>query len=396
MARYTKWQPKTKLITASIALIFFAFVGVGTYNAPPTLTLADTAYASGEVIKTDDADYLVKGSVSSIHTAQLKINEEQVEIKTDLSFEKKVSLKEGDNTIKIEAVSEKGSDIQQLKIYRTTQAELDERARIAKEKEEAAKKAEKEAAEKARIEQGLAGKLYKVVGIVDGDTIKVDIDGKKTTIRFIGIDTPETKDPRKPVQCYGKEATSRMQHYVQSKSVRLVQDDTQGDKDKYDRLLRYVFLEDGKNVALEMIRDGAGKEYTYDKPYKHQAAFKEAQTKAKEEKKGLWAVNTCNGDTNKSAAKPVTKPKKSSESSSQVTSPKKAVPKTSTPKSSTPKPKPVKKPSSSKCDPNYTPCIPNVSYDLNCPDVGKKVRVIGTDHHRLDRDKDGYACESYG
>lgn len=52
-----------------------------------------------------------------------------------------------------------------------------------------------------------------------------------------------------------------------------------------------------------------------------------------------------------------------------------------------PKPKP------SNCDPNYSPCIPNVSYDLDCPDIGPSVRVIGYDHHRFDADNDGYGCE---
>lgn len=51
------------------------------------------------------------------------------------------------------------------------------------------------------------------------------------------------------------------------------------------------------------------------------------------------------------------------------------------------------KTASSNCDPNYSPCIPNVSYDLDCADIGFTVRVIGSDRHRLDRDKDGYGCE---
>jgi len=49
----------------------------------------------------------------------------------------------------------------------------------------------------------------------------------------------------------------------------------------------------------------------------------------------------------------------------------------------------------SSCDPNYTPCVPNVSYDLDCPDIGFSVTVIGSDPHRFDRDGDGYGCESY-
>lgn len=52
-------------------------------------------------------------------------------------------------------------------------------------------------------------------------------------------------------------------------------------------------------------------------------------------------------------------------------------------------------PAPAQCDPNYTPCVPNVSYDLDCPDIGFSVRVIGTDVHRFDREGDGHGCESY-
>lgn len=52
-------------------------------------------------------------------------------------------------------------------------------------------------------------------------------------------------------------------------------------------------------------------------------------------------------------------------------------------------------PPKQNCDPNYTPCVPNVSYDLDCHDIGFSVTVIGSDPHRFDRDGDGYGCESY-
>lgn len=141
------------------------------------------------------------------------------------------------------------------------------------------------------------GDTYQVVSITDGDTIKVDINGAVETIRFIGMDTPETKDPRKPVQCFGREATSKMQSYVQSKRVRLEVDSSQGDRDKYGRLLRYVFTEAGLNVAYEMIRQGYAHEYTYRTPYKYQVQFKKAEKSAKSSGAGLWAASTCGGVT---------------------------------------------------------------------------------------------------
>lgn len=137
---------------------------------------------------------------------------------------------------------------------------------------------------------------YQVTSVVDGDTIKIDKDGKTETIRLIGVDAPETQATNTSTRCYGREASSRMQHYVQSKKVRIEADKSQGDRDTYGRLLRYVYVEDGTNIAKAMITDGAAKEYTYKKAYKNQKAFKSTQKKAKNTKKGLWAKNTCNGN----------------------------------------------------------------------------------------------------
>ena len=139
-------------------------------------------------------------------------------------------------------------------------------------------------------------KEYKVTRVVDGDTIKVDIDGTIETIRIIGVDTPETVDPRKPVQCFGKEASDKAKSILTDKSVTLETDITQGDRDKYDRLLRYVFL-DGTDYGKSMIASGYAHEYTYKDPYKYQADYKIAQTTAQKESLGFWSSNTCNGVT---------------------------------------------------------------------------------------------------
>ena len=136
-------------------------------------------------------------------------------------------------------------------------------------------------------------KTYMVIQVVDGDTIKVNIEDVKTTIRLIGVDTPETVDPRKPVQCFGKEATNKMLELLHNKIVLLEEDQSQGDKDKYGRLLRYVFLPDGTNINKELILEGYAYEYTYDLPYKYQDKFENAQISARESKRGLWADNAC-------------------------------------------------------------------------------------------------------
>ncbi len=139
--------------------------------------------------------------------------------------------------------------------------------------------------------------LYIVSSVIDGDTIQVIIDGKKETLRLIGIDTPETVDPRKPVQCFGKEASAKAKSLLSGKSVRLEADPTQGERDKYQRLLRYVFLEDGTNFNKLMISEGYAHEYTYNTPYKYQSEFKQAQKEAETNKVGLWADNACSTST---------------------------------------------------------------------------------------------------
>lgn len=135
--------------------------------------------------------------------------------------------------------------------------------------------------------------LYTVSSVIDGDTIQVVIDGKKETLRLIGIDTPETVDPRKPVQCFGKEASAKAKSLLSGKSVGLESDPTQGERDKYQRLLRYVFLEDGTNFNKLMISEGYAHEYTYNTPYKYQSEFKQAQKEAETSNVGLWADDAC-------------------------------------------------------------------------------------------------------
>lgn len=97
------------------------------------------------------------------------------------------------------------------------------------------------------------------------------------------------------MQCFGKEASDHAKQVLTGQNVSLAADPTQGDKDKYGRLLRYVFLPDGTNFNLEQIQEGYAFEYTYDIPYEYQSQFKRAQDEARNANKGLWAPNTCNG-----------------------------------------------------------------------------------------------------
>jgi micrococcal nuclease len=134
---------------------------------------------------------------------------------------------------------------------------------------------------------------FTVIKVIDGDTLSVDMDGTKETIRLLGINTPESVDPRKPVECFGKEASAMASELLSGKRIRIEKDLTQGDRDKYGRLLAYVYREDGLFFNKKMIEGGYAYEYTYNLPYRYQAEFKEAQRMAEEWKRGLWAPGVC-------------------------------------------------------------------------------------------------------
>lgn len=129
-----------------------------------------------------------------------------------------------------------------------------------------------------------------ITRVIDGDTVEVGGLGK---IRLIGIDTPETVDPRKPVQCFGREASDKAKQMLTGKKVRLESDPTQGDRDKYGRSLRYIYLEDGTFFNKWMIENGFAHEYTYNIPYKYMDEFKAAERAAQDAGRGLWSENAC-------------------------------------------------------------------------------------------------------
>lgn len=153
----------------------------------------------------------------------------------------------------------------------------------------------------------------KEIGVVyyvtDGDTIKVKINGKNFIVRLIGADTPETRDPRKAVQCFGKEAASYTKKILFKQTVTLESDHVSENKDIYGRLLRYVFLSDGTNFNRQLIADGYAYEYTYKSQlYRYRDDFKQAQKDARENKLGLWADSACAGVATPISAQPAITP----------------------------------------------------------------------------------------
>jgi micrococcal nuclease len=131
---------------------------------------------------------------------------------------------------------------------------------------------------------GKLGELVRVVRVIDGDTIEIE-NGER--VRYIGIDAPETVDPRKSVQCFGIEASKKNREMVEGRLVRLEKDIT--DRDKYNRLLRYVWIGD-MLVNLELVKQGFAYSYSYPPDVKYQDQFLKAQEEARRVGRGLWGA----------------------------------------------------------------------------------------------------------
>lgn len=129
---------------------------------------------------------------------------------------------------------------------------------------------------------------YKVSKFIDGDTLQVDMSGVHESIRFIGVDTPETHDPRKAVQCFGQAAANFTIQLIGQQAIRLEADPLNTNRDRYNRLLRYVYLPDGTLVNAELIKQGYGFAYT-SFPFSKSDEFRKLQTEARQQGKGLWS-----------------------------------------------------------------------------------------------------------
>lgn len=195
-----------------------------------------------------------------------------------------------------------------------------------------------------------------VVEVVDGDTIKVDLDGTVYTLRYIGIDTPETVDPGSPVEWMGPEATEANAVLVAGRIVTLERDVSE--RDQFGRLLRYVWLDKVDRwllVNLRLVELGFALSSAYPPDVRHQDLLDDAESAARESGAGLWGP-------------------------------------TLTP-TSTPPPAP---PPAGNCDSSYpTVCIPPYPPDLDCGDITyRRFQVLAPDPHGFDGDHDGVGCEN--
>lgn len=136
--------------------------------------------------------------------------------------------------------------------------------------------------------------IAEVSKVIDGDTIEVLINGEKYKLRYIGINTPETVDPRRSVECFGREASNENKRLVEGKRIYLQKDISE--TDKYGRILRYVYLpiDDGSLLFINdyLIRQGFAQASSFPPDVRFVDQFNLAQKEAKENNRGLWA--SCN------------------------------------------------------------------------------------------------------
>jgi len=267
-------------------------------------------------------------SDSNSQTALEKENEELRQQLTDA--ESRIDTKETENEEEIQEVV-KGEEFTPSPA--TSQDEKDEE-----------EKEENNTSEKEEV--------FRVENVIDGDTIKLE---NGDVVRYIGIDTPETKHPSKPQECFGQEASKKNEELVEGKEVRLVKDVSE--TDRYNRLLRYVYVED-VFVNDYLVREGFANASSYPPDVKYQDQFTEAEQKARENERGLWADDACEVEEE---LKPASEPEPASISKSNSES-------------------------SYICD-----CSKTCSQMSSCAEAQYQLNSCGCS--RRDGDKDGVACD---
>lgn len=144
-----------------------------------------------------------------------------------------------------------------------------------------------------------AASTYKVLSVVDGDTIRVNYNGRVTYVRLIGVDAPETSSRANTKKgCYATQAKNYLARRLTGKYVSLKYDYLSGDKDYYGRLLRYVYL-GNEDIDRTLVLNGYGREYKFwSNNYTQRSSYLSAQASAKNARRGLWNLNVCSMNRN--------------------------------------------------------------------------------------------------
>ncbi|MDQ8058359.1 thermonuclease family protein [Bacillus velezensis] len=225
---------------------------------------------------------------------------------------------------------------------------------------------------------------------VDGDTIKVSYNGNVDTVRYLLIDTPETKKPNSCVQPYGEDASARNKQLVNKGKLQLEFD--KGDRtDKYGRMLAYVYA-DGKSVQETLLKEGLARvAYVYEPNTKYLDTYKKDEQAAKDKDLKIWSKNGYATDKGFNGC--VTKPKKS------VSVSKPAQKSVTTHQSETHKSNSSSSASSSSSNSaQASPSAGGTEHFANCTELRKKYpHGVPSTHpaytSKMDRDNDNFACE---
>ena len=142
------------------------------------------------------------------------------------------------------------------------------------------------------------GAAQLVERVVDGDTIIVQGVGR---VRLIGVDTPETVDPRRPVECFGKEASAFTKRLLEGHRARLEYDRDR--TDRYGRTLAYVYLPNGTFANAEIVRQGYGHAYTRF-PFRYLDEFRQYEREARQGERGLWGAKCADAPSGRAASRP--------------------------------------------------------------------------------------------
>ena len=180
-----------------------------------------------------------------------------------------------------------------------------------------------------------------VVRVIDGDTIEVDLDGWRYTVRYIGINTPETNRPSRGVEFYGPEASARNRELVEGKTVRMEFDVSS--TDRFDRLLGYVYV-DEEMVNATLISEGFAVASTFPPDTKFADRFENIQMQAMENRRGVRATSSALAE---------------------------------------------------RCDPSYqTICVPGDAEPMTCKEIpSNPFPVLRPDAHSFDPDGNGLGCD---
>jgi micrococcal nuclease len=146
------------------------------------------------------------------------------------------------------------------------------------------------------LDRGGPASGARVVRVVDGDTIRVEVEGREQPVRLLGIDTPETHRPGVPIECGGPQASAYMRELLPPGTrVVLERDPTQDSVDRYGRLLAYVRLPDGRLAEDAQVAAGWAMVYVYGgNPVARDGELRRSQAAARAARRGVWAA--CDGD----------------------------------------------------------------------------------------------------